>query len=149
MDEQRAEFAEVTLAVIAGKSCNGWPNASRLSGWTCHSRSGVATSGDERAKAPNWLGAMLIGPVRRRYQVAASTYIGTMITTMSSSHGESIAMPHGRVFGGQVLAQALMAAGRTVLPEMPHRMPHSLHAYFVRPGDALKPITRTVNPASV
>ena len=54
--------------------------------------------------------------------------------------GESIAMPHGRVFGGQVLAQALMAAGRTVLPEMPHRMPHSLHAYFMRPGDSDLPI---------
>ncbi|MBA4085257.1 MAG: acyl-CoA thioesterase II [Kytococcus sp.] len=54
--------------------------------------------------------------------------------------GESIAMPHGRVFGGQVLAQALVAAGRTVLPEMPHRMPHSLHAYFMRPGDSSLPI---------
>lgn len=54
--------------------------------------------------------------------------------------GESIAMPHGRVFGGQVLAQALMAAGRTVLPELPHRMPHSLHAYFMRPGDSNLPI---------
>lgn len=54
--------------------------------------------------------------------------------------GDSIAMPHGRVFGGQVLAQALMAAGRTVLPELPHRMPHSLHAYFMRPGDSSLPI---------
>lgn len=54
--------------------------------------------------------------------------------------GESIAMPHGRVFGGQVLAQALVAAGRTILPEMPHRMPHSLHAYFMRPGDSSLPI---------
>lgn len=54
--------------------------------------------------------------------------------------GESIAMPHGRVFGGQVLAQSLMAAGRTVLPELPHRLPHSLHAYFMRPGDSSMPI---------
>ena len=35
------------------------------------------------------------------------------------------------VFGGQVLAQALTAAYRTVVPE--HEL-HSLHAYFLRPG---------------
>lgn len=61
-------------------------------------------------------------------------------TSADVFEGESIAMPHGRVFGGQVLAQALVAAGRTVLPEMPHRMPHSLHAYFMRPGDSSLPI---------
>ncbi len=37
-----------------------------------------------------------------------------------------------RVFGGQVLGQALMAAARTVEPG---RRAHSLHAYFLRPGD--------------
>lgn len=36
-----------------------------------------------------------------------------------------------RLFGGQVLAQTLIAAARTVAPE---RMPHSLNAYFLRPG---------------
>jgi acyl-CoA thioesterase II len=42
-----------------------------------------------------------------------------------------------RVFGGQVAAQALVAAGRTVDPA---RYLHSLHAYFVRPGDTRAPI---------
>ncbi len=42
-----------------------------------------------------------------------------------------------RVFGGQVAAQALVAAGRTVVPE---RTVHSLHAYFLRPGDPDRPI---------
>ncbi|WP_326825520.1 acyl-CoA thioesterase II [Streptosporangium sp. NBC_01639] len=42
-----------------------------------------------------------------------------------------------RVFGGQVAAQALVAAGRTVPPE---RHVHSLHAYFIRPGDPAIPI---------
>lgn len=42
-----------------------------------------------------------------------------------------------RVFGGQVAAQALVAAGRTVDPS---RRVHSLHAYFVRPGDPSVPI---------
>lgn len=43
----------------------------------------------------------------------------------------------GRSFGGQVIAQALMAATRTVDAERPA---HSLHAYFMRPGDATKPV---------
>jgi len=47
-----------------------------------------------------------------------------------------------RVFGGQVAAQALVAAGRTV-PEDRHA--HSLHAYFLRPGDPGAPIVYTVD----
>src|SRR3954454_7380951 len=42
-----------------------------------------------------------------------------------------------RIFGGQVLAQGLMAAGRTVDPG---RRVHSMHAYFLRPGDPRVPI---------
>lgn len=50
--------------------------------------------------------------------------------------GESLPQLNGRVYGGQVLAQALLAAGRTV----PARAPHSLHGYFLRPGDLKEPI---------
>ena len=46
------------------------------------------------------------------------------------------------VFGGQVLGQALSAASRTVSEE---RYAHSLHAYFMRAGDATKPIVYTVD----
>ncbi|HEX5541704.1 MAG TPA: acyl-CoA thioesterase domain-containing protein, partial [Micromonospora sp.] len=42
-----------------------------------------------------------------------------------------------RVYGGQVAGQALVAAGRTVDPT---RFVHSLHGYFVRPGDPNEPI---------
>jgi len=42
-----------------------------------------------------------------------------------------------RVFGGQVIAQALVAAHRTVDAD---RFIHSLHAYFMRPGDPSVPI---------
>ena len=42
-----------------------------------------------------------------------------------------------RVFGGQVAGQALVAAARTVEPET---RVHSLHAYFLRPGDSRVPI---------
>jgi acyl-CoA thioesterase-2 len=46
-----------------------------------------------------------------------------------------------RVFGGQVAGQALMAAGRTV----EHGQVHSLHAYFLRPGDPTVPILYEVD----
>jgi acyl-CoA thioesterase II len=46
-----------------------------------------------------------------------------------------------RVFGGQVAGQALVAAGRTVPADRPV---HSLHAYFIRPGDPAVPIVYTV-----
>ena len=51
--------------------------------------------------------------------------------------GTSLPVPNGRVFGGQLLAQGLLAAGLTV-PDDRHA--HSLHAYFLRPGDCAKPI---------
>lgn len=47
-----------------------------------------------------------------------------------------------RVFGGQVAAQALISAGRTVPPD---RHVHSLHAYFIRPGDPSVPIVYEVD----
>jgi acyl-CoA thioesterase-2 len=56
----------------------------------------------------------------------------------TSFEGGSLPMPGGRVFGGQVLGQALVAAGRTVAGD---RHAHSLHGYFLRPGDAAKPIS--------
>ncbi|KWW98026.1 acyl-CoA thioesterase II [Carbonactinospora thermoautotrophica] len=46
-----------------------------------------------------------------------------------------------RVFGGQVAGQALVAAGRTVPEDRPV---HSLHAYFLRPGDPTVPIEYAV-----
>jgi acyl-CoA thioesterase-2 len=55
--------------------------------------------------------------------------------------GRSQPQPHGRVFGGQVLAQALIAAGRSV-PD--GRLAHSLHGYFLRPGDSNEPIEFSV-----
>ena len=47
-----------------------------------------------------------------------------------------------RVFGGQVAGQALVAAGRTVPADRPV---HSLHAYFIRPGDPSVPIVFLVD----
>lgn len=55
--------------------------------------------------------------------------------------GQSQDLGFGAVFGGQVIGQALSAAKET-LPE--GRKVHSLHSYFLRPGDAHKPIVYDV-----
>jgi acyl-CoA thioesterase-2 len=57
--------------------------------------------------------------------------------------GAPIQFPLRRIFGGQVLAQALYAAARTVDDE---RVPHSLHAYFLRPGDMSRNVIYDVDP---
>jgi acyl-CoA thioesterase-2 len=56
--------------------------------------------------------------------------------------GQSQDLGWGQVFGGQVLGQALSAATQTVPAD---RHVHSLHAYFLRPGDAHKPIVYDVD----
>ena len=55
--------------------------------------------------------------------------------------GQSQDLGFRAVFGGQVMGQALSAAKET-LPE--GRIVHSLHSYFLRPGDASKPIVYDV-----
>lgn len=56
--------------------------------------------------------------------------------------GKSPKMPP-RIFGGQVLAQSLSAANRTVDDD---RLAHSMHAYFMRPGNPQKQIVYEVQP---
>lgn len=51
--------------------------------------------------------------------------------------GQPQAGEKGRLFGGQVLGQALMAAAKTVDA---NKLVHSSHNYFVRPGDAELPV---------
>lgn len=63
-------------------------------------------------------------------------------TTEDIFTGASHPMPSGRIYGGQVLAQSLIAAERT-LPE--DRAVHSMHGYFLRPGDASQGITIAVD----
>jgi len=55
--------------------------------------------------------------------------------------GQNLALPPPNVYGGQVIAQALVAAARTV----PSGAVHSLHAYFLRPGDWNRPILYEVD----
>src|SRR5690606_13991526 len=56
--------------------------------------------------------------------------------------GRSPKLDLQRVFGGQTIAQALVAAQRTVDPD---RHVHSLHGYFMRPGDTTLPIIYVVD----
>ncbi|CUH63234.1 Acyl-CoA thioesterase 2 [Thalassovita gelatinovora] len=66
------------------------------------------------------------------------------VETVEENFFRGIATPQGRgrSFGGQVIGQALMAAIRTVGADRPV---HSLHAYFMRPGDATKPVLYQVD----
>jgi acyl-CoA thioesterase II len=57
--------------------------------------------------------------------------------------GTSRDIGSGRVYGGQVLAQALVAARRTV--DDSARTAHSLHGYFILPGDIETPIVYFVD----
>jgi len=83
------------------------------------------------------------GSARRTFgNAAAASELGE--SEVDVFIGRSQPMPHGRVFGGQVLAQSVIAAGRTVndledAAEHPRRI-HSLHGYFLRAGDSNQPI---------
>src|SRR4030095_10180655 len=55
--------------------------------------------------------------------------------------GQSPQNGRDRIFGGQVMAQALVAAYRTV----ERRHAHSFHSYFLRPGDPKTPIVYQVD----
>ena len=67
---------------------------------------------------------------------------GDARTTEDIFTGISHPMPSGRIFGGQVLAQAIIAADRTTGDD---RVPHSMHGYFLRPGDAMRGVTLSVD----
>ena len=56
--------------------------------------------------------------------------------------GDSL-KPQFRLFGGQVVAQCLLAAYETVEE---HLTAHSMHCYFLRAGDASVPIELEVDP---
>lgn len=81
-----------------------------------------------------------------------ATYLLTELLDVESSHvdapendeflGHRLPSSTGRVFGGQVLAQALMAASKTVSAD---KLVHSCHNYFIRPGDCDHDITYKVH----
>lgn len=56
--------------------------------------------------------------------------------------GQSVDLGWGRIYGGQVLAQAVKAAAATAPADRPI---HSMHAYFLRPGDPYRPVVYDVD----
>jgi acyl-CoA thioesterase-2 len=85
----------------------------------------------------------------RAVDEGASRVLGELITLLRMERieqnlfrGQSQNLGWGRVFGGQVLGQALSSAEQTVPRD---RVCHSLHGYFLRPGLADRPIVYTVD----
>jgi acyl-CoA thioesterase II len=91
------------------------------------------TSRDTSAAPPDAMASMLS---------ALTLTGGTARTREDIFTGPSQWQPHGRVVGGQVMAQAALAAMKTT-PE--DRFIHSLHGYFLRPGDIAEDITFSVD----
>ncbi|WP_233204661.1 acyl-CoA thioesterase II [Cryobacterium sp. Y62] len=58
--------------------------------------------------------------------------------------GDLVSGPFGRIFGGQLIGQAVTAATATTTLYS-ERHAHSLHAYFLRKGDASRPVTYEVD----
>jgi acyl-CoA thioesterase II len=50
--------------------------------------------------------------------------------------GQQLPAPANHILGGHISAQALLAASHTA----PGRAPHSVHTYFLRPGDSRRPV---------
>ncbi|WP_172827784.1 acyl-CoA thioesterase, partial [Mycobacterium colombiense] len=50
--------------------------------------------------------------------------------------GQQLPAPANHILGGHISAQALLAASHTA----PGRTPHSVHTYFLRPGDSRRPV---------
>jgi acyl-CoA thioesterase II len=85
------------------------------------------------------------GPVRlmrEKLRVLVDDILGLERIEVDIFRGRSPQGATQRVFGGQVAAQALAAALRTAPTD---RYVHSLHAYFLRPGDPAVPIVYTVD----
>lgn len=78
-------------------------------------------------------------PIKSNAQLVAELLHTVNLKALSDDEfvGESTDYVGPRIFGGQVLAQALMAAARTLPVDKPC---HSLHAYFLRGGDIRYPV---------
>ncbi len=111
-------------------------------------------SGDDRVKTPDPVRARAApgvrGPCAARacHDAAMTGPIAELLEVLDLERhgadvfvGQSHRVTLARMYGGQVAAQALVACGRTVDTD---RRVHSLHAYFLRPGDPREPVRFTV-----
>src|SRR5580658_4090287 len=89
--------------------------------------------------------------VKQQYGTGMASAVEELVETLNLEplelnlfRGRSPQSGWQRVFGGQVIGQALVAACRTV-DEVATRPPHSLHAYFLLGGDPKVPIIYEVD----
>ena len=87
------------------------------------------------------LRALTLRPLGAR-EAAGDLGASPAAETLDTFVAPSIKMPHDRVYGGQVLAQSLIAATATVPSDRPV---HSMHGYFLRPGDDTRDIEYQVD----
>ncbi|MBB2989184.1 acyl-CoA thioesterase II [Mycolicibacterium iranicum] len=73
---------------------------------------------------------------------SSSTQASEQASGRSSFVGAQLPAPANHILGGHISAQALLAASLTARG----RTPHSVHTYFLRPGDAREPVTFEVVP---
>ncbi|BBX20634.1 acyl-CoA thioesterase II [Mycolicibacter terrae] len=79
-------------------------------------------------------------------QPALADVVATLDVEQSGEHrfvATQLDNPHHHIVGGHIAGQALMAASRTA----PGRIPHSLHVYYLRAGDARRPVDLHVDVA--
>lgn len=76
--------------------------------------------------------------VSYRYPTLADILATLSVDRVDDQHFRATQLdnPNHHIVGGHIAAQALMAASRTA----PDRVPHSVHVYYVRPGDARRPV---------
>lgn len=119
-------------------------------GETC--QSGATGSGDAPptaggdSKSVRAAGQRRAATSKENFAHAAAPNLQEMLTVVDPGArtskniflGPAMPTPHGRSFGGQVLGQAVCAAGKTVAAG---RFIHSLHGYFLRPGVSVSGMT--------
>lgn len=79
-------------------------------------------------------------------QPALADLVATLDVEQTGEHhfvATQLDNPHHHIVGGHIAGQALMAASRTA----PGRVPHSMHAYYLRAGDARRPVDLQVEVA--
>lgn len=96
----------------------------KLSPMTSVNPTNPTDRGNESKAAP-------ISPIDR---IVGVLKLGTPTTSLNHTYvkGESLYFPTGRVYGGQVIAQSVVAAARTVEES---RLPESIHGLFITAGD--------------
>src|SRR5262245_66694989 len=103
--------------------------------------------GSKRCSEPHLLAALAGSPPLDRPMSAVKTLLDILDLEqleVNLFRGRSPQVTWQRVFGGQVIGQALVAACRTV--DVKERPPHSMHAYFLLAGDPKIPILYDVDP---